>query len=168
MQGATLEAALVLAAPRDLTAGWSYATLFRVRGESWLLVYNREFSEDQSEFGPAHQAPRAAREEFLARVQRQLLERDIAQLASERLGHRVRPELDEQHVPVAVALEEPGERAPACDVPDRSVALEGALRQAQGARRWALASARRTVRVLPGEAGADRALGQCGGRGSWG
>ena len=37
MQGATVEAAIVVASPRDLTAGWSYTALSRARGQTRLL-----------------------------------------------------------------------------------------------------------------------------------
>jgi hypothetical protein len=85
MQGATIEAALVLASPRDLTAGWSYTALSRARGETRLLVYDREFSEERSEFAPTDHAPKAARDELLARVQRHMLVRDDEELAIEQL-----------------------------------------------------------------------------------
>src|SRR5207245_6798225 len=37
MQGGTVERAIVVASPRDLTAGWSYTALSRARGETRLL-----------------------------------------------------------------------------------------------------------------------------------
>ncbi|HEV2924403.1 MAG TPA: MobF family relaxase [Solirubrobacteraceae bacterium] len=85
MQGATIEAALVLASPRDLTAGWGYTALSRARGETRLLIYDREFSQDRSEFAPTDQAPKAARDDLLARVHRHMLERDDEELAIEQL-----------------------------------------------------------------------------------
>jgi conjugative relaxase-like TrwC/TraI family protein len=91
MQGATIEAAFVLAAPRDLTAGWSYTALSRARGETRLLVYDREFSQDRSEFAPTDQAPKAARDQLLARVQRHMLERDDEDLAIEQLPDAIEP-----------------------------------------------------------------------------
>jgi chromosome segregation ATPase len=95
MQGATIEAALVLASPRDLTAGWSYTALSRARGETRLLVYDREFSQDRSEFAPTDQAPKAARDDLLARVQRHMLQRDDEDLAIEQLPDAIEP-LDKQ------------------------------------------------------------------------
>jgi chromosome segregation ATPase len=85
MQGATIEAAFVLASPRDLTAGWSYTALSRARGKTRLLLYDREFSRERSEFAPTDHAPKAARRELLARVQRHMLERDDEELAIEQL-----------------------------------------------------------------------------------
>jgi hypothetical protein len=91
MQGATVEAAFVLASPRDLTAGWSYTALSRARGETRLLVYDRELSQDRSEFAPTGQAPKAPREELLVRVQRHMLERDDEELAIEQLPDAIEP-----------------------------------------------------------------------------
>ena len=40
MQGATVEAAIVVASPRDLTAGWSYTALSRARATTRLLIHD--------------------------------------------------------------------------------------------------------------------------------
>jgi conjugative relaxase-like TrwC/TraI family protein len=85
MQGGTVESALVLASPRDLTAGWSYTALSRARGETRLLVYDDQFSKERSEFAPAEETATATRADLLARVERRMLERDDEDLAIEQL-----------------------------------------------------------------------------------
>jgi hypothetical protein len=85
MQGGTVEQALVLASPRELTAGWSYTALSRARGQTRLLVYEPQLAEERSEFAPGEQRPTAGRRDLLARVQRHMLERDDEELAIEQL-----------------------------------------------------------------------------------
>ena len=57
MQGGTVEQPLVVASPRDLTAGWSYTALSRARGETRLLIHDHQLAEERSEFAPAEQTP---------------------------------------------------------------------------------------------------------------
>jgi conjugative relaxase-like TrwC/TraI family protein len=83
MQGATLESAIVLATPRDLTAGWSYTALSRARGHTHLLIHD-ENATQRSEFAPEDHL-RAGYEELLARAARRMLERDDEDLAVEQL-----------------------------------------------------------------------------------
>jgi len=85
MQGGTVETAVVVASPRDLTAGWSYTALSRARGQTRLLVYDHDLAEDRGEFAPAEQTPAAVRSDLLARAQRHMLERDDEDLAIEQL-----------------------------------------------------------------------------------
>jgi ATP-dependent exoDNAse (exonuclease V) alpha subunit len=85
MQGGTVETAVVVASPRDLSAGWSYTALSRARGGTRLLIYEREPAVARSDFAPANQTPTAARADLLARVQRRMLERDDEDLAIEQL-----------------------------------------------------------------------------------
>ncbi len=84
MQGGTVEAAIVVASPRDLTAGWSYTALSRARGETRLLVHDEQFPRERSEFAPDAEAP-ASRDDLLARVGKRMLERDDEDLAFEQL-----------------------------------------------------------------------------------
>jgi conjugative relaxase-like TrwC/TraI family protein len=91
MQGATIEAAIVLASPRDLTANWSYTALSRARGETRLLICDEELREERSEFAPAERAPVSTPDDLLARVQRHMLERDHEDLAIEQLPLAVEP-----------------------------------------------------------------------------
>ena len=85
MQGGTVETALVVASPRDLTAGWSYTALSRARGETRLLIHDHQLAEGRGEFAPSEQTQTAARGDLLARVQRHMLERDDEDLAIEQL-----------------------------------------------------------------------------------
>jgi chaperonin cofactor prefoldin len=111
MQTGTLETAIVVASPRDLTAGWSYTALSRARGNTRLLVYDYNYANERSEFAPADQAPTAARGELLTRVQRRMLERDDEDLAIEQLpgpGRANDPELNNART---LTAEPPQERA---------------------------------------------------------
>ncbi len=85
MQGGTIESAIVVASPRDLTAGWSYTALSRARDATRLLVYDDDLERERSEFAPTDQTPTATRHELLERVGRRMLERDDEDLAIEQL-----------------------------------------------------------------------------------
>ncbi len=85
MQGGTIESAIVVASPRDLTAGWSYTALSRARETTRLLVYHDDLERERSEFAPTDQTPTATPHEMLERVGRQMLERDDEDLAIEQL-----------------------------------------------------------------------------------
>ncbi len=85
MQGGTIESAIVVASPRDLTAGWSYTALSRARETTRLLVYDDDLERERSEFAPTDQTPIATRDEMLERVGRRMLERDDEDLAIEQL-----------------------------------------------------------------------------------
>jgi conjugative relaxase-like TrwC/TraI family protein len=94
-QGATVETAIVLASPRDLTAGWSYTALSRARGTTRLLIHDRPTVPERSELGPDARHT-GDRHELLARVARRMLERDSEDLAIEQLplaGHADDPRL---------------------------------------------------------------------------
>ena len=60
MQGATVQVAIVLASPRDLTAGWSYTALSRARGDTRLLVHDDDFSDRRDEIAPRDRSPARA------------------------------------------------------------------------------------------------------------
>jgi conjugative relaxase-like TrwC/TraI family protein len=85
MQGGTIEGAIVVASPRDLTAGWSYTALSRAREATRLLVYDDHLERERSEFAPTDQTPTATRHELLDRVARRMTERDDEDLAIEQL-----------------------------------------------------------------------------------
>ncbi len=85
MQGGTVQGAIVVASPRDLTAGWSYTALSRAREATRLLVYDDDLERERSEFAPNDQTPTATRHELLDRVARRMLERDDEDLAIEQL-----------------------------------------------------------------------------------
>jgi hypothetical protein len=80
MQGATVERAIVVASPPDLTAGWSYTALSRARGETKLVIC--ECREDRTEIAPLARTPHT-RAELIARVERRMRERDDEDLAIE-------------------------------------------------------------------------------------
>ena len=92
MQGGTVETALVVASPQDLTAGWSYTALSRARGETRLLICDHDPTHARSEFAPAEQTPTADRGDLLARAGRHMLERDDQDLAVEQLPGAGRPD----------------------------------------------------------------------------
>jgi hypothetical protein len=96
MQGATVESAIVLASPRDLTAGWSYTALSRARGQTRLLVHDDQLAPERVEFAPEDRTAKSQREELLERVQRRMLERDDEDLATEQLQteQQMQTELD--------------------------------------------------------------------------
>ena len=117
MQGATVEQAVVVASPRDLTAGWSYTALSRARGQTRLLIYDHQLAEERDEFAPGEQRPTAARGDLLARVHRHMLERDDEELAIEQLPGAGRADDPALAGSRALAAELPQERAAALAEP---------------------------------------------------
>ena len=85
MQGATVEAAIVVATPSDLTAGWSYTALSRARASTRLLIHDDQHSRERADHAPERAQQPASREELLARAGRRMLERDDQDLAVEQL-----------------------------------------------------------------------------------
>jgi hypothetical protein len=86
MQGGTVEHAVVVASAQDLTRGWSYTALSRARGETRLLLRDTAGEVGgREEYAPAERAQPAERGDPLARVARQMLERDDEDLAIEQL-----------------------------------------------------------------------------------
>jgi conjugative relaxase-like TrwC/TraI family protein len=91
MQGGTVEAAIVVASPRDLTAGWSYTALSRARGETRLLIYDDRRADERSEFSPRDPSPAHSHAELIARAQRRMHQRDDEDLAVQRISAPGRP-----------------------------------------------------------------------------
>ena len=90
MQGATVEKAIVVAAPRDLTAGWSYTALSRARATTRLLIHDDHPAHDRADVAPEREHGRADRAQLFERAGRRMLERDDEDLAVEQLrpaGH---------------------------------------------------------------------------------
>jgi hypothetical protein len=85
MQGATVEAAIVVATPRDLTAGWSYTALSRARAGTRLLIHDDQPARERADHAPERAEDPASRDEVLARAGRRMLERDDQDLAIEQL-----------------------------------------------------------------------------------
>ncbi len=109
MQGGTIESAIVVASPRDLTAGWSYTALSRARDATRLLVYDDDLERERSEFAPIDQTPIATRDELLDWVARRMVERDDEDLAIEQLpgaGRTDDPELASARAHAAAPLQE--------------------------------------------------------------
>jgi conjugative relaxase-like TrwC/TraI family protein len=85
MQGGTVENAIVLASPHDLTAGWSYTALSRARGHTQLLIYEEQYAQRRQDIAPTENVQPVSRAELLARVAKRMLERDDEDLAIEQL-----------------------------------------------------------------------------------
>ena len=107
MQGATVEAAIVVASPRDLTAGWSYTALSRARASTRLLIHDDQPARERADHAPEPAHAPATRDELLARAGRRMLERDDQDLAIEQLPPAGRAD-DRQ---LALALDLAGEPA---------------------------------------------------------
>jgi hypothetical protein len=108
MQGATVETAIVLASPRDLTAGWSYTALSRARGTTRLLIHDNRETPERSEVAPDARHT-GDRRQLLRRVERRMLERDAEDLAIEQLpiaGHADDPQLAVAEQTMADAVQE--------------------------------------------------------------
>jgi hypothetical protein len=134
MQGGTVETALVVASPRDLTAGWSYTALSRARGETRLLIYDHQLTEGRGEFAPSEQTPSVARSDLLARVQRHMLERDDEDLAIEQLQGAGRADDPEVAGSRELANEPPQERGAALAEPAPAAAATRAQLRELGER----------------------------------
>jgi conjugative relaxase-like TrwC/TraI family protein len=112
MQGATVEAAVVVATPSDLTAGWSYTALSRARASTRLLIHDDQPARDErADHAPERAHQPAGREELLARAGRRMLERDDQDLAIEQLAPAGRA--DDRQLTLALdhACEPPQEHA---------------------------------------------------------
>ena len=85
MQGATVDAAIVVATPSDLTAGWSYTALSRARATTRLLIHDDHATPERVDHAPERAHQPASREELLARAGQRMLDRDDQDLAIEQL-----------------------------------------------------------------------------------
>jgi conjugative relaxase-like TrwC/TraI family protein len=91
MQGATVEHAIVLASPHDLSRGWSYTALSRARGHTQLLIRDATPTPgSRDEFAPTARAMPSRPSDLLARVARRMLERDDEDLALDQLPSAAR------------------------------------------------------------------------------
>jgi hypothetical protein len=113
MQGGTVETTVVVASPQDLTAGWSYTALSRARGQTRLLICDRQLAAGRSDFAPADRTPTAARADLLGCVQRRMLERDDEELAIEQLPAPGRADDETVESSRGLGGEPPQERAAA-------------------------------------------------------
>jgi conjugative relaxase-like TrwC/TraI family protein len=91
MQGGTVEQAVVVASPADLTRGWSYSALSRARGATRLLVADTDHHQaERLEHAPDDAQPDRSRSAVIARAARRMLVRDDEDLAIDQLpaaGH---------------------------------------------------------------------------------
>lgn len=86
MQGGTVERAVVVASPQDLTAGWSYSALSRARGATRLLIADTDRHQaERTEHAPDDPQPNQSRSAVMARTARRMLVRDDEDLAIEQL-----------------------------------------------------------------------------------
>jgi conjugative relaxase-like TrwC/TraI family protein len=150
MQGGTVEQAIVVAAPRDLTAGWSYTALSRARGVTSLLIVDAEHDE-RSEFAP--NGLTITRDPCLTRVARRMIERDDEDLAVERLRTREDPERPAERAEARLASRR---RERLEDLEARAVRLT-AERNRISAELAALPEPRRPFGRVRGEEAAERA-----------
>ncbi|MGO9972695.1 MAG: MobF family relaxase [Solirubrobacteraceae bacterium] len=87
MQGGTVERAVVVASPEDLTAGWSYSALSRARGATRLLIADTDRREAaREEHAPQGEQPDHSRSAIIARAARRMLVRDDEDLAVDQLN----------------------------------------------------------------------------------
>ena len=90
MQGGTVEHATALAAPGDLSRGWSYTALSRARRESQLHIEGAPPSAaslEREEVAGAETKAQANVEQILARVEVRMRERDDEDLAITQLPY---------------------------------------------------------------------------------
>jgi hypothetical protein len=86
MQGGTVERAIVVASPEDLTAGWSYSALSRARGETRLLIADSDRREAaRTEHAPEGEQPDRSRPAIIARATQRMRVRDDEDLAIDQL-----------------------------------------------------------------------------------
>ena len=111
MQGGTVECAIVVAAPHELTKGWSYTALSRASGRTRLYVISDSHERERDELAPGERQARLTENELYARLRRYMQTRDDEDLAIEQLrssdGAPVHPPRD-QVVPAAPGLEPDG------------------------------------------------------------
>lgn len=107
MQGGTVECAVVVAAPHELTKGWSYTALSRACGMTRLCVVSDSHERERDELAPGERQGRLTEKELYERLQRYMQTRDDEDLAIEQLrppGATARASHD-QLKKAAVALE---------------------------------------------------------------
>ena len=85
MQGGTVECAVVVAAPHELTKGWSYTALSRACGKTWLYVVSDSHERERDELAPGERQGRLTEKELYDRLQRYMQTRDDEDLAIEQL-----------------------------------------------------------------------------------
>ena len=113
MQGGTVEHAVVVASAQDLTRGWSYTALSRARGETRLLLRDSAGEVGgREEYAPTARPQSAEHGELLARVARQMLERDDEDLAIDQLAEAGRADDPQLTQPAVEPLQEQASERP--------------------------------------------------------
>jgi conjugative relaxase-like TrwC/TraI family protein len=86
MQGGTVEEAIVIASPEDLTRGWSYSALSRARGATRLLISDTGRRDtERADHAPDGARSDRSRSEVISRAMRRMLVRDDEDLAVDQL-----------------------------------------------------------------------------------
>jgi hypothetical protein len=85
MQGGTVERAFVVAAPHELTKGWSYTALSRARRQTQLFVITDRAQGERDELAPGERQEAATENELYTRIARYMRTRDDEDLAIEQL-----------------------------------------------------------------------------------
>jgi conjugative relaxase-like TrwC/TraI family protein len=107
MQGGTVEHAIVVASAQDLTRGWSYTALSRARGETRLLLRDKaDEAAGREEYAPTARSQHSEQAQLLARVARQMLERDDEDLAIDQLVEAGRADDPQLTQPAVEPLQE--------------------------------------------------------------
>jgi conjugative relaxase-like TrwC/TraI family protein len=164
MQGGTVERAFVVAAPHELTKGWSYTALSRARDQTRLFVITDHEQRDRDELAPGERREQLTEKELLARIVRYTQTRDDEDLAIEQLPSGVDPVRPDDGQPECVrAVErpqgagaehpEPGRPEPATidayrQIRDRVEALEAQIRALKSPELARLEAAERRELVL--------------------
>jgi conjugative relaxase-like TrwC/TraI family protein len=86
MQGGTVERAFVVAAPHELTKGWSYTALSRARGQTRLFTITDHEQQERDEVAPGERDQKPTEKEIYVRIARYMQTRDDEDLAIEQLA----------------------------------------------------------------------------------
>ena len=85
IQSGTVDRAFVVAAPYELTKGWSYTALSRARGQTGLFAITDHEQRERDELAPGERQDKPTEKELYARIARYMRTRDDEDLAIEQL-----------------------------------------------------------------------------------
>jgi ATP-dependent exoDNAse (exonuclease V) alpha subunit len=86
MQGGTVERAFVVAAPHELTKGWSYTALSRAREQTRLFAVTDHEQREREELAPGERQQQPTEKELYTRIARYMQTRDDEDLAIDQLS----------------------------------------------------------------------------------
>jgi conjugative relaxase-like TrwC/TraI family protein len=130
MQGGTVEHAIVVASAQDLTRGWSYTALSRARGETRLLLRDDAGEiAGREEYAPTARSQRSEQAQLLARVARQMLERDDEDLAVDQLVEAGRADDPQLTRPAVEPLQEQAPEQAETSLPEAGRSALSQLRE---------------------------------------